>query len=167
MNRGSQALVAFLIGVAIGLLCGAKACSTHTKEVQYDTLTVQGPVQYKEGKTKLVFRTVYVSGKVDTIYIPVELAQKDTSCKPFVAISDTLRMYDSAKVVTEFHYPEFRHSVSYTPPPTKILVRTEREKPKDWSFGIGLFYGAVPVDNNNVQLKLGVGVSIQKKLFEF
>lgn len=160
MKNSSSFLIAVLIGFALGLLVGAKSCSSHTTTTRIDTLTVDRPVEVERVKTRTVYRVI--AG--DTVYVSADSLKSD-STNNFTAISDTLTMSDAARIAATFHYPSANFDIYYKPHQDTVYVRHEQEQSmlKGWSFGVGVGYGVAEVDGI-ARVKPYVGVNLQKTL---
>ena len=160
MSRAQSIFIAFLIGVCIGLLVGAKSCATHTNTIRIDTLVTQLRDTIYRTRTHTIIQVV--NGDSTRI---TEQQARDSSIHPFIAYGDTITTSDNAKIAPSFSYPEFKFSTYYKPKPdtTYRVTQTTSSPLTGWSFGVGVGYGMAEVDGV-ARVKPWVGVSLQKTL---
>ncbi len=165
-----QVVVAsFILGFFIGFILGAKSCSTHTVSYRTDTLTITKPPQYIEGKTKFVTKLLNSRASVETVFVPIEKAKTDSSiCMDCLFKSDTIRMSDSAKIVSGFRPRDLAHTIWYQPPPEKIIriFQTESPPKENWGIGFGVGFGLMQVDDRIVA-RPNVSVTVYRKILGF
>jgi len=129
-----------------------------------DTVVIPKPAENKHANAG---RVVRLGSKGDTLHTSPAALAKDTACKPFIATSDTMTMYDRARIATTFYFPSCKFSTYYHPAPDTMLIRSYIQQQKTgWAIGAGFGYGAAPIDGN-LKLVPSVHIGIYKTLLEF
>lgn len=165
----STVFVALVVGIIIGLFAGR--CS-HDSPSVIERVTRDTVIVHKQDTVVTVeTRTAWREPKPgDTQYIPVEVLQHDTLCKPFGVVGDTVKLQDSAFVVPKFRYPSCTFDIQYQPPIQRVITVTRelfvKEKEDRFCVGAGLSYGATLIDSR-VYLAPSASVGVYYKLFGF